>query len=220
MWTINVFLAYAKLSRWSTKGYNACPVCNDDGTSERFSDKICYMGHRRWLPWDHVWRDNKESFNGKVEHCAKPRELSGDDILAQFNNLNFGQMGKHENNPDKNIKKGPEYREWTKKSIFFELEYWSKLRIRHNLDVMHIEKNVCDSVVGTILDIEGKSKDTPKARKDLMDLGIKKQLWLVWNGIKYVKKHPFYTVKPHAQKEIFEFLKYVKYPDGYATSIS
>jgi hypothetical protein len=26
------------------------------------------------------------------------------------------------------------------KSIFFELQYWEKLLVRHNLDVMHIEK--------------------------------------------------------------------------------
>ena len=29
---------------------------------------------------------------------------------------------------------------WRKKSIFFELPYWKKLLVRHNLDVMHIEK--------------------------------------------------------------------------------
>ncbi|KAK4400908.1 hypothetical protein Sango_1196900 [Sesamum angolense] len=30
---------------------------------------------------------------------------------------------------------------WTKKNIFWDLPYWSKLLIRHKLDVMHIEKN-------------------------------------------------------------------------------
>ena len=29
---------------------------------------------------------------------------------------------------------------WKKKSIFWDLPYWETLRIRHNLDVMHIEK--------------------------------------------------------------------------------
>ena len=31
---------------------------------------------------------------------------------------------------------------WKKKSIFFTLRYWRKLKIHHNLDVTHIEKNV------------------------------------------------------------------------------
>jgi hypothetical protein len=33
---------------------------------------------------------------------------------------------------------------WKKKSIFFRLPYWKDNLLRHNLDVMHIEKNVMD----------------------------------------------------------------------------
>ena len=29
---------------------------------------------------------------------------------------------------------------WKKKNIFWDLPYWASLRVRHNLDVMHIEK--------------------------------------------------------------------------------
>ena len=54
-----------------------------------------------------------------------------------------------------------------KKNIFFELEYWSKLKLHHNLNVMHIEKNICDSIIGILLNIKGKTKDTIKVRKDL-----------------------------------------------------
>ncbi|KAL0401997.1 UNVERIFIED_CONTAM: hypothetical protein Slati_4229600 [Sesamum latifolium] len=56
---------------------------------------------------------------------------------------------------------------WTKKSIFWELEYWSTHLIRHNLDVMHIEKNVFDNIFNTMMDIKGKTKDNLNARKDL-----------------------------------------------------
>ena len=38
---------------------------------------------------------------------------------------------------------------WRKKSILFELEYWVSLKLRHNMDVMHIEKNMCDSLFKT-----------------------------------------------------------------------
>ena len=47
---------------------------------------------------------------------------------------------------------------WKKKSTFFELEYWRYLYVRHNLDVMHIEKNVGESIIGTLLNIPGKTK--------------------------------------------------------------
>ncbi|CAH9124429.1 unnamed protein product [Cuscuta epithymum] len=220
LWTISDLPGYGNLSGWSTKGYDACPNCNDDGTSMWFGGKVCFMGHRRWLPINHVWRKNKKSFNGKLEFRAKPKKLSGEEILSQVESLEFGQIGKHPCNPDKKRKRTPEQRNWTKKSIFFELEYWSKLIIRHNLDVMHIEKNVCDIILGTILDIERKSKDTFKARKDLQALGIRESLWLQRDGDKWVKKHPFFSMKPNSKTEFLQFLKSVRYPDGYAANIS
>ena len=33
LWTINDFSAYENLSRWSAKGYLACPICNKDASS-------------------------------------------------------------------------------------------------------------------------------------------------------------------------------------------
>ncbi|CAL9018607.1 unnamed protein product, partial [Prunus brigantina] len=53
MWTVNDFPAYAMVSGWSTKGYMACPVCKEDVTSSWQAGKVCYLGHWRWLPWDH-----------------------------------------------------------------------------------------------------------------------------------------------------------------------
>ena len=42
----------------------------------------------------------------------------------------------------------------------------------HNLDLMHIEKNVCDNLIGTFLGLD-KSKDNLKACFDLVDIGIR-----------------------------------------------
>jgi hypothetical protein len=56
---------------------------------------------------------------------------------------------------------------WKKISIFFELSYWSSLKLRHNLDVMHIEKNICESILGTLMNIDGKTKDIVKAGRYL-----------------------------------------------------
>ena len=62
---------------------------------------------------------------------------------------------------------------WKKRSVFFELPYWSSLDVRHCIDPMHCEKNVCDSVIGTLLNIKGKTKDGVKARLDLAEMGIR-----------------------------------------------
>jgi hypothetical protein len=37
----------------------------------------------------------------------------------------------------------------------------------HNIDVIHIEKNVVDNIIGTLLNMENKTKDNLKARLDL-----------------------------------------------------
>jgi len=52
------------------------------------------------------------------------------------------------------------------------------LKLRHKLDVMHIEKNICEALLGTLLDIAGKSKDSISARLDLEDMGIRKKITL------------------------------------------
>ena len=47
---------------------------------------------------------------------------------------------------------------------------------------MHVEKNVYDSLFGTILNIKGKTKDGLKCHQDLVDMGIRQQLHPVSQG--------------------------------------
>jgi hypothetical protein len=61
---------------------------------------------------------------------------------------------------------------WKKKYIFFKLPYWKDNLLRHNLDVMHIKKNVMDNILGMLLDIKGKTKDNLKACKGLARNGF------------------------------------------------
>ncbi|CAL2246711.1 unnamed protein product [Prunus armeniaca] len=162
MWTVNDFPLYAMVSGWSTKGYMTCPICKEDVTSSWHTGNVCYLGHRRWLPWDHEWWENDKEFDRNTERGLRPREWSGDEILEQLNRLDFASFGKTVSRTRPSI-----HLNWMHKPMFFELPYWSKLKLRHNLDVMHVEKNVFDTLMGMILDIEGKTKDTIKARLNL-----------------------------------------------------
>nr|XP_043615861.1 uncharacterized protein LOC122587759 [Erigeron canadensis] len=177
LWTISDFPARSYLSGWSGQGYLACPTCNEDTPSTRVRGKISYVGHRR-----HKWRMNK-NFNGKIETRRPPNDFSENDILSQLNKLPKLMPGKHPSYGGKNLKRKREEYElnWSKRSIFFDLDYWSSLTLKHNLDVMHIEKNVCESLLETLL-MNDKSKDTINARKDLKDLNIRKDLWLIERG--------------------------------------
>ncbi|KAK3221468.1 hypothetical protein Dsin_008493 [Dipteronia sinensis] len=48
--------------------------------------------------------------------------------------------------------------------------------VRHNLDIMHIEKNIFDSIVDTLLDVKGKSNDGLNSHRDLENMCIRKEL--------------------------------------------
>ena len=66
-----------------------------------------------------------------------------------------------------------------KKIHFFEFSYWEHNKVGHNFDVIHIEKNICESLLGTFLDVTGKSKDHANSRYDLQEMGIQKDIQLV-----------------------------------------
>jgi hypothetical protein len=117
------------------------------------------MGHRRYLPMDHPWRRNKKTFDGTQESECAPHVQSGDEILGQLESMvfrdgNAGMANKDKKKKRKKRKKGETSTEnvvWKKKSIFFRLPYWKYNLLWHNLNVMHIKKNVMDNILGTIL---------------------------------------------------------------------
>jgi len=41
---------------------------------------------------------------------------------------------------------------------------------------MHVEKNICDSLIGTLLNIQGKTKDKVNARLNLVEMKIREDL--------------------------------------------
>jgi hypothetical protein len=47
---------------------------------------------------------------------------------------------------------------WSCMMCLRKLPYWHKLKLRHNLDVMHIEKNICESLIVTILNVLGRQR--------------------------------------------------------------
>ena len=102
-------------------------------------------------------------------------------------------------------------------SILFELPYWKVLKLHHNIDVMHTLKNIFENLFGTMLNIEGKTKGTYKARLDLQDMNIRPKLHLQLKNDKYVKPTANYTL---SRKEYFEFFKSIRFPDSFASNIS
>jgi hypothetical protein len=64
-----------------------------------------------------------------------------------------------------------------KQLIFFKyLPYWKDLETCHNIDLMHVTKNVFNNIIGTLLDISRKTKDILKSRNDLVQFSLRSEL--------------------------------------------
>jgi hypothetical protein len=102
----------------------------------RHSKKYVFMGHSRFLGKKHPYRAMDCPFNGEKENRQAPLHVTGDLVHLKVKDI-------------KTIKELPKLTE--KKSILWELEYWSMLDVRHSIDNMHVQKNVCEATCGTLL---------------------------------------------------------------------
>ena len=94
----------------------------------------------------------------------------------------------------------------------FDPPYWSDLDVRHYIDVMHIEKNVCDSVIGTLLNIQGKTKDGWNTRQDLAEMGIRAQLHPKSDDKKIYLPPACHTLSRKENISFCQCLRHVKVP--------
>jgi hypothetical protein len=148
-----------------------CPHCFREIDSQYLSEsqKIVYTGHRRYIPMKHQFQSMKDQFNGNTENRHPPPHLTGHKVYEMVKDVNV-VLGKRKR-ISKQIKEDDM---WKKQLIFWELPYWKDLDVRHSIDVMYIEKNVCESLHGTLLNTDGKTRDHGHAGADLKKMGIRR----------------------------------------------
>lgn len=219
LWSIHDYPGLATLSGRSTRGYYACVHCDENPCSEALEKKIGYVGHRRFLPTNHRFRRSKD-FNGSVEKREKPRKFTNAEVLEKLEKVKNFKPGKYPGNKKRKRTQKDEPI-WSQKVSLYDLPYWSNLKLAYNIDVMHVEKNICENILGTLLEIEGKNKDTANARIDLQKLGIRDDLHLKPDGKGgMVKKKAEYNLTKENKKRFCEYLANVKFPDGYAANLA
>ncbi|XP_058746192.1 uncharacterized protein LOC131619068 [Vicia villosa] len=204
--TINDFPAYGNLSGYKVKGHKACPICEKDTCYHQLEKgkKTVYLGHRKFLNRYHPYRRLRKAFNGEQEYGVAPKPLTEEEVYQRQQGITV-VFGKYQKRPIvKNI--------WKKRSVFFDLPYWSSLEVRHCIDVMHVEKNVCDSVIGTLLNIQGKTKDGINARLDLGLMGIREELTPQYIGNKRYFPPACYTLSKKEKLSFCECLENIKVP--------
>jgi hypothetical protein len=90
---------------------------------------------------------------------------------------------------------------------------------RHLIDVMHIEKNVCERLLRTLLNTDGKTRDHGHARVDLKKMGIMPELWLD-DSVKGIELPTSCITLSKHENEFCGFLKNLKVRSGYLTNVS
>ncbi|KAM6548166.1 hypothetical protein CsatB_019842 [Cannabis sativa] len=84
---------------------------------------------------------------------------------------------------------------------------------------MHIEKNVCESIIGTLLDIPGKTKDGLNSRLDLVEMGIRQSLAPEKKGERLYLPPACFTLSKKEKQPVCKSLANMKVPDGYSSNI-
>jgi hypothetical protein len=94
------------------------------------------------------------------------------------------------------------------------------LILPHNIDLIHQERNVAESMMSMCLDVTGLMKDNVNARKDLATLCDRPSLEAKPNARGKLRrpKAPYY-LKPTERKDVLRWIKTLKFPDRYAANI-
>ena len=85
---------------------------------------------------------------------------------------------------------------------------------------MHIIKNICESLVWTLLNIQGKTKDGVKVREDMVLMGIRPGLAPQEGGKRIFLPPASFTLSKREKISFLECLKSIKVPSGYSSNIS
>ena len=81
-----------------------------------------------------------------VENVLKRVLFNLHDVVSEYGDIVLGLQSGKQKFPGFGLTHN-----WVKRSIFWELPYWKTNLLRHNLDVMHIEKNVFENIFNTVV---------------------------------------------------------------------
>jgi hypothetical protein len=154
----------------------------------------------------------KDQFNGNTKKRRPPPHLTGHEVYEMVKDVHVA-LGKRK----RTGKNTEEVDIWKKQLIFWELPYWKDLDIHHSIDVMHVEKNVCKSLLGTLLNTNGKTRDHGHTWADLKKMGIRPELWFD-DSVKGIEL-PTSCITLSKYQESCGFLKNMKVPSSYSTNM-
>ncbi|WVZ84300.1 hypothetical protein U9M48_031348 [Paspalum notatum var. saurae] len=143
LWSVHDLPAYGNFVGWSVKDRLQCPICMDDSDAYRLKHGGKYTFFdctRRGLPPRHKLRQSTTAFRKSVKVRKLPsKRKTAKKIMAWHRCLKV----------DPSTKRFHGYGElhnWTHISLLWELPYSEALMLPHNIDLMHQERNVAESI--------------------------------------------------------------------------
>ncbi|XP_026409856.1 uncharacterized protein LOC113304952 [Papaver somniferum] len=213
MRTINDFPSYGNLSGCTYKGKAACPLCGDNTLSNwlSFSRKISIIVNDFWKvkqneaekrkDKDDKKKNNKKNNQKKVQSsaatgandgnskCEKRKRAVATDACSSAAATSGTQDADH--------------LIFNKQSIFFDFPYWK----------------VRESVIGTILNINFKTKDGLNSRNDLKSMGIREDLHpTLKNGKTWLPPAP-YNLRDKGKAIFYNRMRNFKVSSGYSSDL-
>ena len=85
---------YSYCSGLTTTGLYGCPMCHDDVYSKYIKDlkKTIFGRHRRFLPRNHLMRNDQDHWYGAIERDGPPIWPNGDDWLNRWEEVEGGMI--------------------------------------------------------------------------------------------------------------------------------
>ncbi|RDX87156.1 hypothetical protein CR513_31408, partial [Mucuna pruriens] len=164
--------------------------------------KVSYFYyHRQFLPLDHPYKRNKNSFKKRcVETSPLPPRMSSLNMWNRVAHLPFSYDLEEEEE---------------------EIHGYGTYILRHNIDVLHTERNVFMNVFDIAMDINDRTMDTYKARMDIAKICNRKELELKDIGrVKLFNPKAAYALTKSQKVANCKWVKELKLPDGYASNLS
>ena len=84
------------LSGWSTSGKLSCPYCMEHSQAFTLTNgrkTTWFDNHRKFLPFHHAFKRNKNSFlKNRIEMAPPPPIMTSEQILKQINDLGLKKV--------------------------------------------------------------------------------------------------------------------------------
>jgi len=93
--------------------------------------------------------------------------------------------------------------------------------LRHNLDVMHIEKIFSKNIINTVMGVPGKTKDDIKARMDMFILCSRQESNLATRKStdRWCRPKAKFALSLTQKRSVCQWLREVHVPDGYCSNV-